>query len=101
MLAGSALQSGVNLQPEASRRGWLRAPGRDDEEFFSDQQRRPGLFGARDPIDIGRDLRIAERARSLRVVEIRVDKTRPFDDAERAPVPPCGSQTLSLRRHGG
>ena len=54
MLAGAALQAGIDFQAESARRSGIRAPGRDYEEFFADQKRRPGVVGVLDPIDFGR-----------------------------------------------
>ncbi len=52
MLAGAALQSGIDFQAEAAGRRRLGAPRRDHEELLAHQDRRPGVVGVLDPIGV-------------------------------------------------
>ena len=62
MLAGAALLAGIHFQAQAARRGGIVAPGGDYEKLFADQERRPGIVGMLDPVDVGTFDRIAETA---------------------------------------
>ncbi len=67
-------------------------PGGDDEEFFADQERRPGVLGALDPVDVFDELRVAEVAGVGFVLEEGFKVAVAFGDAGGAVLPEVGDE---------
>ncbi len=84
MLAGAALQPGIELQPKTSSGSRVVTPRRDHKEFFADQNRRPRVVSLLDPIGIGTLYRIAELRCRFEIVEKSFQPTIVFNDASSA-----------------
>jgi len=81
MLAGAALQAGIQFQTQAAGRRGIVTPGGDYEESFADQERRPGVVGMLDPVDVGAGDGVAELGRGFAGFEKSLQPAVMFDYA--------------------